>query len=598
MHRLATAATILLLMAVRCLPQASAGSDFYPQAGPSSPLASTTPPEKRCVIAGHVTNALTGEPLKKTYIRLTSRGGSNRAVIGTAGSMVAGAQAYTTSTAADGSFRMEGIEPGEYILSGTRSGFLNTQYGAKAPGRPGTSISLSPGQQVSDISLSLSPQAVITGKVVDEDGDPVGGGMAQVLRQRWLRGKLRYLPERSGPINDLGEFRIANVEPGKYYVAAQKTPNPQEAPPPGQPDTRAIRTFYPGAAAIADATLLDVKTGQDLAGINIRLITAQTYHVRGKVIGSVSEGTRERTMVSLSARADDSAVFTGGQTGVGRDGTFDVAGVMPGAYTLTLMTMSGQVRMIGHQNVDVGAADVNDVAVAVTPPGSMRGVARVEGTAPSGVAAPTAASLRLAFIPLDSTPMMGPVSVAKFAPDGTFTIENVSPGKYFVQTAAPQGTYLRSVRFGSAEIQGKELDLSSGVGGQLEVIYRYGPAEVSGTVQSEQAGSGAVEARSVPPAQILLVPDVLNADGSGTLFGNSDNTGAYTVSQVPPGHYRAYAFERLDTEQLQNPDVLKQLESVGQNIEVKENEKKQIQLALISADALVQVLLRAGIETQ
>ncbi len=94
----------------------------------------------------------------------------------------------------------------------------------------------------------------------------------------------------------------------------------------------------------------------------------------------------------------------------------------------------------------------------------------------------------------------------------------------------------------------------------------------------------------------MLVPETLHEDGSGMHFGNSGSGGSFTVKQVPPGHYRAYAFEKPDYQQMQNPDVLKQLESKGTDVELKENDKKQIQLPLITADDMQQIYLKLGLD--
>ncbi len=81
-------------------------------------------------------------------------------------------------------------------------------------------------------------------------------------------------------------------------------------------------------------------------------------------------------------------------------------------------------------------------------------------------------------------------------------------------------------------------------------------------------------------------------------FSSTNQNGTFSLQQLPPGQYRAYAFEEMNSGQLQNPEVLKQLESRGTEVEVKENDKKQIQLPLISADDLQQILAKLGIESQ
>lgn len=567
-----------------------------------TPPASTTPPDQRCVLQGRVTNSQTGETLKKVTIRLV-RHGSGAGSMGAA--PTAGPQGYSATSEADGSFRIDNIEPGDYNLSGQRSGYLNTQYGAKGRVGSGTVLSLRPAQQMTDINLALRPQAVITGKVVDEDGDPVAGVIVQVLGEMWQRGKLRYLPRGAANTNDLGEFRSANLSPGKYYLCAQRMNymRMNEPPPaPGKPDIRPIRTCYPDAVTFDAATPLEIKAGQDLSGIDIRLHSAQTYHVRGKVVGNVPAGDAQQVTVNLLAR-DEQMFFFGNQSMVSKDQSFDIPGVAPGSYTLSVMVMSGKVQGLAQQPVDVGAGDVNDVVLTVVPPGSLRGNIRVDGTPQAGAAAMNFANVHVNLMPAEMTRMMSMPSGQSSA-DGSFRLENIQPGKYDVQANAPAGTYLKSVRYGQQEVLGKELDLSGGAAGDLELVFRYGTAEVDGTVQAAESGSVPAGASSTgqpaaPPAatSILLVPDVLNSDGSGMHFGSTNQSGTFTFKNVPPGHYRAYAFEEVNTNDLQNPEVLKQFESRGTEVELKENDRKQIQLPLISAEDVQQIFARLGIDS-
>ncbi len=571
-----------------------------PVQGPQlTPPPSTTPPDQRCVLQGRVTNSQTGEALKKVSIRLT-RHGSGAGSMGAA--PTSGPQGYSATSEADGSFRIENIEPGDYNLSGQRSGYLNTQYGAKGPMRSGTILSMRPGQQMTDINLALNPQAVIAGKVVDEDGDPIPGVMVQVLGQMWQRGKLRYFPRGSAATNDLGEFRSANLSPGKYYVCAQRMGfgRMEEPPPaPGKPDIRPIRTCYPDAVTFEAATPMDVKAGQDLSGVDIRLHSAQTYHVRGKLAGNVPPTDSQRFSINLHPR-DEQAFFFGNQTTVSKNQTFDIAGVAPGSYTLNVFIMRGEFQGLAQQPVDVSAGDVNDLVVTIVPPGSLHGGIRVDGTPPAGTAAVNLTNVNVTLSPAELGVMVGAMPNGKPNADGTFKLENVFPGKYYVQANTPAGTYLKSIRFGQQEILGKELDLSEGAAGDVEIVLRYGPAELDGTVQAAEntaapAGASSTAQPASSTASIVLLPDVLNADGSGMRFANTDQNAAFTLKNVPPGHYRAYAFEEINTNDLQNPDLVKQLESRGTEVELKENDRKQIQLPIISADDVNQIFARLGI---
>jgi hypothetical protein len=84
---------------------------------------------------------------------------------------------------------MQDIEPGKYQLTVMKGGYARMQYGARSPGHPGTTLSFDPGQQMRDLVVRLMPQAVITGRVLDEDGEPVPQISLQLFRYEYSRGK-------------------------------------------------------------------------------------------------------------------------------------------------------------------------------------------------------------------------------------------------------------------------------------------------------------------------------------------------------------------------------------------------------------------------
>jgi len=562
-----------------------------PPATPAAP----TPADQKCVVAGHVTNSVSGEPVKKVSVRLMRNGPVNV-------NTDSGPQAYTAISEADGSFRIEGVDPGRYMLSGQKTGFIYTNYGAKKPLRQGTVLTLSPSQQMTDINLALFPQAVISGKVVDEDGDPVGGAMVQAYVQSWQRGKLRYMPRGATSANDLGEYRMSGLAPGKYYIAAQKMNfgmADEEKSTPGKPEIRPVRTFYPEATSLATASPVEVQPAQDLSGMDIRVHSAPTYHIRGKIAGNLPNSDNQRISVSTTARDEDSMFMFAGQSMVKSDHTFDISGVAPGSYMVNVFGMGGTFRVMGQQPVDVGQGDANDVVVNIVPAGSMHGQVHIEGTPQAGAPAFNMTNVTVRLTPEDMRMMGGPPPNGKAKQDGSFTLDNVAPGKYSVNSNAPQGTYLKSIRFGSQDILGKTLDLSGGAGGDLELTFRYGPGEVDATVQPAQdsaASSNGQPAALPSNISVVLIPDVLNEDGSGIESSNANQNGTSTLKNIPPGHYRAYAIEDFNYGAMQNPDVQKQLEGKGTEVELKENDKKQIQLPIITSDDMQQILARLGLE--
>ena len=589
----------VVLAALACSAAAFGQVVFNGQPSQLTPPPAVSRPEDRCIVSGRVTNALTGEPVRKATLRLT------RNNVVSAVSVPGPPQGYSATSAADGSFRFENVEPGTYNLAGDRNGFLPTQYGARSYGQRGSAITLSAAQQMTDFIFALTPQAVISGKVVDQDGDPVPNAMVQLVGQSWQHGKLRYTMRNGNSTNDLGEYRIANVTPGKYYLVVQSNRFQQNNVgdvQAGKPDMRAVKTYYPESASPQGATQLDVKAGQDLIGMDVRQRFAATYHVRGKIAGTIPDD-RIGVNVSASPRDEQEMGFGfGGGSNVSKDHTFDLAGMPPGSYTLNLYSFGHDgPRTLGHVDIDIGEGDLNDIQIAVIPPGTVHGQVMIEGNPPPGKKPADTKSVRVFLNPSEPFRLSFGNQPAEIKDDGSFVIENVSPGKYDLHANPPSGIYLKSVRMGNQEYLGKALDLNSG-SGQLTVVFSYGVAEVDGSVQFPDSGTSASSTAAngqpapAPEANIVLVPYVLNEDGSGFRFGTTSSGGSFTLKGVSPGRYRAYAFEQSDYGAMQSPDVLRQLEPLGVELELKENDKIQIQLHLVTEEQMQQIYARLGIE--
>jgi hypothetical protein len=171
------------------------------------PAKSTTRPEDLCAMSGRVVNSVTGEPLRRATIILMRADP-------TPGEPPL---AYTTSSNPEGQFAMKEMEPGRYRLMATRNGFVQFVYGARNPMRPGTTISLAKQQSVTDMELKMTPHAVLVGRIVDEEGEPVPNVPVMLQAYRFLQGRKQLTTAGGGnSTNDLGEYRIFGVAPGTY----------------------------------------------------------------------------------------------------------------------------------------------------------------------------------------------------------------------------------------------------------------------------------------------------------------------------------------------------------------------------------------------
>src|SRR4051812_33371246 len=133
-------------------------------ASPNSPRSGAQPeptkPEDLCTVEGQVTNAVSGEPLRRASI-LLMRADPTPGEMGPPAS-------YSTQSNSSGQFNMKDIEPGRYRLTVNRNGYVPLTYGARGPQRPGTTLSLIRQQHMKDLALKLTPQSVVIGRVLDD----------------------------------------------------------------------------------------------------------------------------------------------------------------------------------------------------------------------------------------------------------------------------------------------------------------------------------------------------------------------------------------------------------------------------------------------
>jgi len=316
--------------------------------------------QETCLIRGRVVDAQTGDAIRKAEVRLLRYRPNLTASPGPIGS-------GTTRSDASGNFCLTGkVEPGDYLMVGQRTGYLNTRFGAIGPELVGTVLTITAGQSFDGIRLALIPQAVITGRVVDADGEPLSGQSVRIWRETWVRGKKHNIHREQTQTDDRGEFRLPGLAPGRYFLSAQPTMfnrfgNSEMS---DHPSPRPVKTFYPNALTLQSATALELKTGQRLSGIEIQMISAMPVQVRGQLTGDLWQMPLKGSYLSLQ---EDNFGLESFSVGLGENGSFELSQVTPGTLRIFVGTPKQGRMPVVPRTIDVGTTDIDGLVVKFVP---------------------------------------------------------------------------------------------------------------------------------------------------------------------------------------------------------------------------------------
>jgi len=577
---------LLFLLPLALAAQVGRGGAAVPVGGNRGGIPTTvpqlppTPPEDLCTVEGRVFNAVTGELLRKATIMM------NRTDM-TPG--MSGRNTFSGMTDASGKFSITGVEPGKYRVNASHTGFLGMQYNARRPGGPGTDLELGRAQKMSDVAFRLTPHGVLSGRVLDEDGDPMEGVQLQLLRYTYNQGKKQLQISNGAGTNDIGEFRLAGIQPGKYFLSA--TYNGRNfidiamfteltasalATVSQRPQQDYVPTFYPGTTDIATAAPIDIGPGANVQGLDVHLSKAHTVHVKGRV---TSSATQARPGINLQLRPRNSLIANGGGMNRGAavrpDGAFDFPSVPAGPYTLTAFINQGGKFLSARQAIDVGSTNVEGVNLTIESGVSLTGQVRIDGTTDQQL---TNVMIRLS--PREPGSVMGALPNVRMASDGAFRMDDVTTDAYTVNVGGlPQGFYVKSIRSGNIDVLTSGVDLSNGAVAPLDVLVSPNAPQVAGSVQNPGTQQPAVA------VTVVLIPQEPERRNQPFFYrtGNTDQYGRFTLTPVMPGEYRAYAWEDVQYGQWFDPEFMKAVESNGEAVSVKEGAPISVQLTMISA---------------
>ncbi len=541
------------------------------QAGAVDPQAAPPPEGEKqkaeCVVKGQVLNAVTGEPLRKARVTLTkaeSRSGRRQRDVDTAGQ-----------------FEFRSVEPGRYALSAERTGFVTQSYGSRKAGAsaPGTTITLAPAQEMNDLAIKLSPQAVITGRVIDEDGDPMANVQVVAMKWKWQGKQRRLIPEGYASTNDLGEYRLFGLAPDSYYVQASHGTfgGMPIAPEPAsdKPEAGYVATWYPGTLDVFTAPRVTAKGGAELRGVDIRMVKTRVVRIHG-ILVSGTTGKASTGTVMLMARNKAKASWLDMKTTWIQNAAegFEFREITPGPYVIHAQTRSREDAETVQQNIEVGDSNIDNLVLRPTAGIEIRGKLTAEGAKTDGE------RINVTLEPWDNDgdPGFGG-AWGEVKDDGTFTVKNVQAGSYRVR-CFKQGTYMKTAQAGNQDVLNSPLDTAEGVPSSLEITLSANGPQVTGSVKN-------ADGKPLPGVSVVLIPDDESWRGQWSGYGSSttDQYGNFRVTGIRPGEYKAIAVEDLEGGEYMDPEFLQHYERKATPMSLKEGAKENLELTVTAAGA-------------
>src|SRR4051812_45408901 len=189
---------------------------------------------------------------------------------------------------AGGNFVITNVPVGRLILRAQLAGYFAPAVDGVTPGAltiPVTVVA----DRSTDVRITMVRGGSITGRVLDRNGKPMQDITVQPLTSTYVQGLLTAQPFGVDRFtDDRGEYRLYNLAPGEYRVAA--TPRGlafRASTGVGASQEMTIRTLYPDAASLANALPVVVHSGDEIGGVDIRMKVANTFRISGSVTSTL-----------------------------------------------------------------------------------------------------------------------------------------------------------------------------------------------------------------------------------------------------------------------------------------------------------------------
>lgn len=483
---------------------------------------------QRYTVTGTVVDSATNEPIR-------------RALVALGGSLV--------FTGADGRFQAENVPAGPVQIAAQKPGYFecatrNCPYN-HSPAR--AVITLHSG--TNDVLLKLVPESRIEGRIVDEDGEPIGGVLVQALGEHIDEGQKSISGDGAASTDENGTYRIENLTPGTYRLESMGRPEFWSEPASESGARIFPPRFYPNSPDSSAAQVLDLRPGQT-ARADFTLTPVPSFRITGSVtpiVPALSINVQDQNGAALNSRVHVDP----------KSGKFSI-GLVPAGTWLVDFSYSGPEgqSMSALETVTAPSPALKDLHVLLQPYAAIGLNIDNESTLVELVS--TERSRRGAIFG-----QKGPRNPTNAR------VTDAPPGSYRVVVYPNGPECVDSITSGSLDLTREELVVAPGSQPQpINVVLRHDCASIEAGLHASNSNG---------QATVLLIP---SSRAMQPMTIEIESQGTVSFNNLSPGDYQVYAFSNIDGLEYANPEVMRDFS--GQKITLVPNQHANVTLDLIS----------------
>lgn len=489
-------------------------------------------------------------------------------------------KSITAMTDAGGQYSLKDIPPGQQrvVAAGPdREG----RIGGFGP-QGARQVTLTPGEDLRGFDFRLVVRGRIAGKVVDQNNEPVPGLRVVAVAREYHAGALRAVLTSGTTTDDLGEYVIDRVEPGRAYAVMADRGGSRIGAYSDAPLDPALRrpavapTYYPNTRVLEGAEPVVLRDNETREGVDIKIARTPSFCVEGRISG----GLGPRAYFSIGPVQPASGnVGTGASyhaipgAVVPPDGKVRICDLAPGDYEFVVSEAGAgsfaDLVNFATATLTISNRDISNFSVVARARVPLKGEVTWFGAAPDP---PVEGKLRLLLQAVTRTNRANTTAPIP----GEFSFDSVPMDEYQMDIASlPDGLYVKDVVYGDRSVLLTTIRPGAGM---LDAPLRITLAGDGGRIEGSVADK---DGNPVPECNVIVLPETAPNDAmvsAAMRISRSDQSGRWRTITMAPGKYIVLA--TMDTVN-RSPEMVGKIwkdRTRGETVEITKGGKPSVKL--------------------